>query len=232
MTEYVLKAEDLDDPKRFDDTELKDVLRERLPRGRGPWRLRVLRDGEVAQDWGPYKVRDDFVGSALARLESAEPGDVLQTESQEEEKFRIRVAKLSDTPVERLRELAWSLVGSAYKFGDLDCSGYVRRCIDTATDGAVVLSSAARYQQHDPDVHTFNNEAKAKRFDLLFMWFPNDRGIAKPDASHVGFYLRPGLMLDTRSESDPVSTSPIETANVLEFGRIEAINGPLSGKPF
>jgi hypothetical protein len=227
MTAYVLKSEDLDDPKRFDEGELKDVLKDRLPWGEGPWRLRVLRDGDVVHDWGPYKERDDFVGSALAQLEKAEPGDVLQTDSQEEGKFRIRVAKLSDTPVKRLRELAWSLVGSAYTFGDLDCSGYVRRCIDFATDGGVVLSQAARYQQGDADVHRFTDESKAKRFDLVFMWFPNERGIDKPEASHVGFFLRPGLMLDTRSESDPVSTSPIETANVLEFGRIEAINGPL-----
>jgi hypothetical protein len=227
MTAYVLKSEDLDDPKRFDETELKDVLKKRLPWGNGPWRLRVLRDDEVVHDWGPYKARDDFVGSALAQLDKAEPGDVLQTESKEKEKLRIRVAKLSDSPVERLRELAYALLGKAYTFGDLDCSGYVRRCIDYATDGVVVLSSAARYQQHDAEVDTFTDEAKAKKFDLLFMWFPNDRGIVKPDASHVGFYLRPGLMLDTRSESDPVSTSPIETANVLEFGRVEAINGPL-----
>jgi hypothetical protein len=76
-------------------------------------------------------------------------------------------------------------------------------------------------------VHTFTDETKAKRFDLIFQWFPNDRGIVRPSASHVGFYLKPGLMLDTRSPENPVSTSPIETANVLEFGRIEAINGPL-----
>jgi NlpC/P60 family len=227
MVAYVLKAEDLDEPKRFDESHLREVLRERLPWGTGPWHLRVLRDGEVARDWGPFKPREEFVTSALARLEEAEPGDVLQTESQEKEKFRIRVAKLSDTPLERLRELAWSLVGSAYKFGDLDCSGYVRRCIEYATDGSVVLSQAARLQQHDPDVHTFTDETKAKRFDLLFMWFENTRGIVKPSASHVGFYLKPGLMLDTRSETDPVSTSAIEPGGVLEFGRIAAINGPL-----
>lgn len=224
MTEYVLKAEDLEEPRRFDESHLREVLRERLPWGAGPWRLRVLRDGEVIRDWGPYKEHDDFVGSAIERLKAAEPGDVLQTESQEKER-RMRVAKLANPPLTRLRELAWLLVGTPYE--DLDCSAYVRRCIDHATDGSVVLSQAARFQQGDPEVHTFKDEAKAKRFDLIFQWFPNTRDIVKPSASHVGFYLKPGLMLDTRSDENPVSTSPIETDNVLEFGRIEAINGPL-----
>jgi hypothetical protein len=225
MAEYILKAEDLEEPRRFDESHLREVLRERLPWGAGPWRLRVLRDGEIIQGWGPYEGHDDFVGSAMKRIKAAEPGDVVQTESQEKEKFRIRVAKLTNTPLLRLRELAWALVGTPYE--DLDCSAYVRRCIAEATDGSVMLSQAARFQQNDAVVHTFTDETKAKRFDLIFQWFPNDRGIVRPSASHVGFYLKPGLMLDTRSPENPVSTSPIETANVLEFGRIEAINGPL-----
>jgi len=59
--------------------------------------------------------------------------------------------------------------------------------VEHATGGQIKLRHAARLQQADHRVDTFQKEDRAVRFDLAFMWFPNDRNIPSGTALHVGF---------------------------------------------
>jgi hypothetical protein len=92
----------------------------------------------------------------------------------------------------------------------------------------VTLPHNANAQKDSSLVSLFFDQKRAASGDLVFMWFPNSRGIVRPDASHVGlFYAHPStktaaLMLDTRSpDGEPVAIRPIEEAYVVGYGRVQ-----------
>lgn len=232
MKGYLFKREDREHPPKPVDAEgLKAAIKKVLPIGRGPWHIRELRHGKVVSDFGPWRTRGLAVRQMRARLIRATPGTVLQIESRRGKRMRVRAIRLPENRVrDRVETIALGLKGCPYVFGGsnpqqgIDCSGFTSWVVAAATDGAVILPHAARLQQDAASVDLIGFDRSAE-WDLIFMWFPNSRGISWPSASHVGFKWRNGLMWDTRSPADPVSSSPIEPNNVTNAGRIEEVNG-------
>lgn len=148
--------------------------------------------------------------------------------------------KVLDTPGERAIQAAMGELGTQYRFGiangpedpgtdAFDCSGLTQWAWQQATNGHITLPHNANLQKDSSLVSLFFDRARCSRGDLVFMWFPNSRGIVFGDASHVGlFYAQPSrktgaLMLDTRSPSgEPVAIRPIELDHVVGYGRVRA----------
>jgi len=232
---YVFRADWKDEASvPYDDAGLRRACLDRLPPGNGPWRNWVTRvddDGHVhmVKDKGPYKRRRAAAKSWARILRDAAPGHRVHVESESTgPRYTSRAIKIRGTSSTAISmaEFALSMWGAPYVFGDLDCSGFTLRVVEFGT--GMVLPHAARAQQEDPRVTLFSDNSKLERMDLVFMWFPNGRGIPQGQASHVGFWWKAGVMLDTRSPADPVGFSGIEQGSIVSFGRIEEVNGPLS----
>jgi cell wall-associated NlpC family hydrolase len=143
-----------------------------------------------------------------------------------------------DTPGERAITAAMGELGTVYRFGiangpedpgedAFDCSGLTQWAWQQAT--GITLPHNANAQKDSTLVSLFFDKARCARGDLVFMWFPNSRGIIRPNASHVGlFYAQPSrktgaLMLYTRNPiGEPVAIRPHEEANVEGYGRLRA----------
>jgi len=126
-------------------------------------------------------------------------------------------------------------IGTRYVFGvangpedpgsdAFDCSGFTQWAWATVGERLEHNAEAQRQQMIGSAGSYFTDSKKAERGDLVFMWFPNSRGIPSYHASHVGlFYAHPStktpeLVLDTRN---PV-TSPVAiraAAGVIGYGR-------------
>jgi hypothetical protein len=129
---------------------------------------------------------------------------------------------------EKVIDIARTEIGTKYRFGEangpedpgadaFDCSGFTQWAWASAAPG-VNLPHSANWQMRDPNVDRFQNEDNCKPGDLVFMWFPNSRGLLPWEASHVGLWIRPGIVIDTRN---PV-TSPVgirDAAGVIAYGR-------------
>jgi cell wall-associated NlpC family hydrolase len=106
-----------------------------------------------------------------------------------------------------------------------DCSGLTQWAYQEA--GGPTLPHLAEGQRVSSLVNFFSDISHAQRGDLVFMNFPNGRGIYPPHASHVGLFSShatsktPATMLDTRNPNgEPVAIRTIELGNVLGFGRV------------
>jgi cell wall-associated NlpC family hydrolase len=145
---------------------------------------------------------------------------------------RYRVLTLHDeppaTPQDKAYERALSELGTVYRFGiangpedpgtdAFDCSGLTL----WAYEPFVALPHNAEAQRMSAQVWLMD-ASRAERGDLVFMNFPNTRGIAWPHASHVGLFSKPGYMLDTRSPfGEPVAIRAIDYSHVVGFGRVK-----------
>lgn len=128
---------------------------------------------------------------------------------------------------ERVIEVAKTEIGTVYRFGEangpedpgadaFDCSGFTQWA--WATEGKS-LPHSANWQMRAPNVERFSAESNCKPGDLVFMWFPNNRGLLRWEASHVGLWMRPGVVIDTRNPiNSPVGIRP--AAGVIGYGRL------------
>lgn len=128
---------------------------------------------------------------------------------------------------QKVIEAAKGEFGTPYRFGvsngpedpgtdAFDCSGFTQWA--WGTEG-VFLPHSAEGQRVAANVDNFENAGQCQPGDLVFFNFPNSRGISWPHASHVGLWLRPGFVIDTRSQVSPVAVRPIEATRVVGYGR-------------
>jgi cell wall-associated NlpC family hydrolase len=148
-------------------------------------------------------------------------------------RFQIGILKYRDVPNvlpdgEKAISLALSELGTPYRFGEangpedpgtdgFDCSGLTQWA--WAGAAGISLPHSARLQKSAPNVFNFTIKDWLKPGDLVFFWFPNSRGIPFPSPSHVGLWLKPDRVVDTRSQSSPVAIRPIEDGSVVGYGR-------------
>lgn len=143
-------------------------------------------------------------------------------------KFRVPPKVL---PIgERILKIAYDCIGIPYGFGEangpedpgkdeLDCSGLTQYCYGCE---GIYLPHSSEMQRLASNVSTFEQESLCQPGDLVLMNFDNSRGIQWPHASHVGLWVKPGWMFDTRSQSSPPAMRPIERDRVVCFGRPRA----------
>jgi cell wall-associated NlpC family hydrolase len=240
---FLFKAENRAELGRpVPDESLTQALRSRLPFGRGPWRFRFLRKGKVVRPWSSWRRRRKAVRGAIYHLRRARVGDVMQIESRLGKRYRVRAVKLPELAGERVIAAVRSVMNppAPYIFGtsnppgpdgglgvNFDCSGLVLWAVETATDGEVRLPHSSEWIRKDARVSLFRDERKCKPGDLVIMHFGR---LPEGVADHIGVWESKGHMLDTRSPSKPVGRRPIEKANVMAYGRLEAVNGALRRK--
>lgn len=192
-------------------------------------------------DWGASKPLDDIVRSAFHYIDTDNPLGL---------RFKIRQANDKGMPTFVVQhafeadggeviDAGLSQLGVRYVFADMDplgpaggagsgfdCSGLVCWCYQQV---GVTLPHQSEAIRLDPRTIRFDDQGKCRRGDLVIMWFPNTRGISPGHASHIGMWVKPGMMLDTRNPiSEPVGIRPIELGSVVTFGRIRSVNGPLA----
>lgn len=234
---YLFKREDRDEPGKPVQTEhLNAELRNRFPADRGQRRIRILRDGDVEKDWGPWKDRGEIIRNIEHQLENGKVGDVVQVETRRDGFMkRVRIVRLpEELDGRRVLAAIRSVWGAPYVFGGengpggepgvfFDCSGLVDWAHNTVD---VDLPHGSELIRRDPRVTLFKREEQrlCKPGDLVIMHFGR---LAAGVADHIGVWRSAGVMLDTRSPYDPVGSSPIEIPNVMSFGRIAAVNGKL-----
>ncbi|MBS2036843.1 C40 family peptidase [bacterium] len=120
--------------------------------------------------------------------------------------------KVSSPKVQKLIDAALSKQGTPYVFGasgpnQFDCSGLVSWALRQA--GSKVGRTTARgLQAHYAGHKISRNELRPG--DLVFLWYPNNRGIPRGQASHVEIYLGNGKTMGTDSPKERAKVEPID----------------------
>lgn len=205
------------------------------------WRIRQQQD----RHGGPYRYRRRgnrwarwFTGATFfrfrfrARMAAFERG-VMQVQFGGWDGPIMAVLKYVSNVIltrgEQVIDFALSELGTPYRFGvangpedpgtdAFDCSGLTQWAWERV---GVFLPHSSEAQRLAGNVFNFTNEDVAQPGDLVFMWFPNTRGIEPGHASHVGLWLRRGHVVDTRSQSSPVAIRAMEKGSVIGFGRVQ-----------
>lgn len=189
--------------------------------------------------WGPPRTQPDAIGRAFEYVDTHDVGHRLKIRGSNEDQPIFVLMRAVELLGKDVVDAGLSQLGVWYVFGDInprgpaggpgegfDCSGFTEWCY---LQVHVTLAHQAEAQRVDPQVVNFNLEAKCEPGDLVFMWFPNTRGIAPGHASHVGLWLSNGRVLDTRNPYDePVAIRTLDMGSVVSFGRVPRVNGPLA----
>lgn len=127
--------------------------------------------------------------------------------------------------VQKFIDVAVAQSGKPYVFGAegpnaFDCSGL----IDFALKKAGINGSrttAAGYQARYAGSRVSNRELKPG--DLLFIWYPNSRGIPKGKASHIEIYLGNGRSMGTDNPREGARVEPVDWAHVVNMSRVPGL---------
>lgn len=128
------------------------------------------------------------------------------------------VASVADAPkvanpkVQKLIDAALSKRGTRYVLGasgpnEFDCSGLVSWALHQA--GSKTGRTTARgLQAHYAGSKVSRSDLQPG--DLVFYWYPNNRGIPRGQASHVEIYLGNGKTMGTDSSKERAKVEPID----------------------
>ena len=127
---------------------------------------------------------------------------------------------------QRFIELAKDQVGKPYVFGAegpnaFDCSGLIHWALNKAGVDAPRLT-AAGYQNHYSNNRVSRENLKPG--DLVFMWYPNDRGIPRGQASHIEIYLGNGKTMGTDNPSEGARIEPMDWSAFIGGARVPGLN--------
>lgn len=216
-----------------DEKSARADLKDKLDGIAGPYNLAP----GTADEWGPDRDRGEAMDNAFSYVDHHALGSKVRIRGSRPEQPNYALQRAFMTLGSDVIQVGLTQLGVRYVFADVnpagpaggpgagfDCSGFTLWCYMQV---GVVLQHQAEAQRTDPQVNHFDHQRNARAGDLVFMWFPNDRGIASGHASHVGLWVALDRMLDTRSTSEPVSIRGIETGSVVSYGRVKKVNGPL-----
>ncbi len=129
--------------------------------------------------------------------------------------------QVSNPKVQKLINAALSKRGTRYVMGTegpntFDCSGLVSWALRQA--GSKVGRTTARgLQAHYAGSKVSKSELKPG--DLVFFWYPNNRGIPRGQASHVEIYLGNGKTMGTDSSKERARVEPIDWSGFIGGAR-------------
>jgi hypothetical protein len=193
-------------------------------------------DGKVISH-GPWRPPRQASGPFADTVLDGKVGSVFRVCGRHRSRFRMKVIEVPKGLL--VIQAAKTEIGTHYAFGVVngpedpgadafDCSGLT---LWAWASVGINLPHNADDQKNAGNVRDFSNVGEAEKGDLVFMWFPNSRGIVRPHASHVGlFYAHsrfergvgtiPNRMLDTRNPvNEPVAIRDMELGSVVGFGR-------------
>lgn len=127
--------------------------------------------------------------------------------------------------VQKFIDTAVAQTGKPYVFGSegpssFDCSGLINYSLRQAgvADGR---TTAAGYQARFAGSRVSKNDLKPG--DLLFIWYPNSRGIPKGTASHIEIYLGNGRSMGTDNPREGARVEPVDWSHVVNASRVPAL---------
>lgn len=127
--------------------------------------------------------------------------------------------------VKRFIDTAVAQTGKPYVFGAegpraFDCSGLIHYALEQAgvPDSR---TTAAGYQARYAGSRVSRSELKPG--DLLFIWYPNSRGIPRGKASHIEIYLGNGRSMGTDNPREGARVEPVDWAHVVNASRVPAL---------
>ncbi len=131
----------------------------------------------------------------------------------------------SPAKVQRFIDVATAQVGKPYVFGAegpnaFDCSGLINYALRKAgLDDS--RTTAAGYQARFAGSRVSRSELKPG--DLLFIWYPNSRGIPRGTASHIEIYLGNGRSMGTDNPSEGARVEPVDWSAVVNASRVPGL---------
>lgn len=127
--------------------------------------------------------------------------------------------------VKRFIDVAVAQTGKPYVFGAegpraFDCSGLIHYALKQAgvADGR---TTAAGYQARFAGSRVSRDQLKPG--DLLFIWYPNSRGIPPGKASHIEIYLGNGRSMGTDNPREGARAEPVDWSRVVNMSRVPAL---------
>jgi cell wall-associated NlpC family hydrolase len=126
---------------------------------------------------------------------------------------------------QRFINAATAQSGKPYVFGAsgpnaFDCSGLIHYALQKAGvhDNR---TTAAGYQARYAGSRVSRSELKPG--DLLFIWYPNSRGIPRGTASHIEIYLGNGRSMGTDNPREGARIEPVDWSHVVNASRVPAL---------
>ncbi len=124
--------------------------------------------------------------------------------------------------VQKFINVAKAQTGDPYVFGAegpnaFDCSGLIYYALRQAGVDVPRLT-AAGYQQKYAGSKVGRSELKPG--DLVFYWYPNDRGIRSGKASHIEIYLGNGMTMGTDNPREGARVEPIDWDHFIGGARV------------
>lgn len=127
--------------------------------------------------------------------------------------------------VRRFIDVAVAQTGKPYVFGAegpraFDCSGLIHYALKQAglSDSR---TTAAGYQARFAGSRVSRSELKPG--DLLFIWYPNSRGIPSGKASHIEIYLGNGRSMGTDNPREGARVEPVDWNHVVNASRVPGL---------
>lgn len=127
--------------------------------------------------------------------------------------------------VRRFIDVAVAQTGKPYVFGAegpnaFDCSGLINYALRQAgvSDGR---TTAAGYQARFAGSRVSRSELKPG--DLIFLWYPNSRGIPRGTASHIEIYLGNGRSMGTDNPREGARAEPVDWSAMVNASRVPAL---------
>lgn len=127
--------------------------------------------------------------------------------------------------VQRFINSAVAQTGKPYVFGAegpnaFDCSGLINYALRQAgvADGR---TTAAGYQARFAGSRVSRENLKPG--DLLFIWYPNSRGIPPGKTSHIEIYLGNGRSMGTDNPREGARVEPVDWAHVVNMSRVPSL---------
>lgn len=127
---------------------------------------------------------------------------------------------------QRFINAAVAQTGKPYVFGAegpnaFDCSGLINYALRQA-GVADSRTTAAGYQARFAGSRVSRSELKPG--DLLFIHYPNSRGIPPGKASHIEIYLGNGRSMGTDNPREGARAEPVDWSHVVNMSRVPALN--------
>jgi len=126
----------------------------------------------------------------------------------------------------RFVDIAVAQTGKPYVWGAegpnaFDCSGLINYALRQAgVDDA--RTTAAGYQARFAGSRVSRDQLKPG--DLLFIWYPNSRGIPRGTATHIEIYLGNGRSMGTDNPGEGARAEPVDWSAVVNMSRVPQLH--------
>lgn len=194
--------------------QVDDSLHHRLSEHQGPFQLgRIAKDGSVV-DKGSWRPRSEAVDAFTQRITAdSRIGTEWEISSRREPRWWLKVKTVVYPVGEQVIAAAKTQMGTPYVFGaadpDTDGSGPDRGAFDCSGLTMWAWASVGVKLPHEAEAQRQVTQKVnvPRRGDLVAFDYNPPYGGA---ASHIGLWLEPGRLIDTRSKSEPVGIRDIE----------------------